>query len=192
MKKQWNYEQKAALASIVLWFAAGLLAGVLLSNIGFWQNQEDAYLWGLYTLENMKNASRKTRGYFNYLLMHRYSVYLAVLLSSCTPFSRHIITCFLLLVGFSFGFLSGSVFLLGGMSGIVTMWAAMMPHALCYIPAKCMLLFRIYCMKGMLFRRTRQEVKGFFLLSLEGIALMFLGILAEYQLAPELLKYFLQ
>lgn len=192
MKKQWDYEQKAALVAILLWFAGGLLAGVLLSNIGFFQNQDEAKLWGFYTLENMEHAGRKTRAYFYYLLMHRYSVCLAILLSACTPFSRHIVICFLLLTGFSFGFLSGTVFLLGGMNGILTMWAAMVPHVFFYMPAQLMLLFRIYCMKGMLFRRTRQEVKGFFFLSLGVIALVFLGILAEYRLTPELLKYFLQ
>lgn len=192
MKKQWDYEYRAALVSIILWFAVGLIAGTLLSNIGHFQNQEDAKLWTYYALGNMTDNSSKNSGYFYYLLVHRYSVYLAILLSACTPFSRHIIICFLLAAGFSFGFLSSTVFLLDGMKGIFTMWSAMMPHALCYIPVHLMLLIRVYGMKGMLFRQTGQEVKDFFLFSLEGIVIMFIGVLAEYWLAPELLKLFLQ
>lgn len=190
MKKQWDYEQKAVFVVFVLWFAAGLVAGVLLANAGFFQNQEDAKLWGIYTLENIKGVSRKGSRYFYFLLVRRYCVYLAILLSACTPFAKRMVVCFLLLSGFSFGFLSGTVVLLGGMHGIAAMWAAMLPYALCYIPAQLTLLFRVYCMNGMLFRKSRKEVRTFFLVSLGGIVLLFIGISMECGIVPALWNLF--
>ena len=180
-------------------FWIGVLAGIIVMNLGKSILLDDTGLLDEYTLYHMKYMTVDSGALFYYVLWMRMKAALIMIVFATTYLGMAYCTGITAWYGFSFGAFASALMMQYGLKGIVFGVLSVFPQMLLYIPAAMVLLrWCVRLNRSIYFQRNQTaEVEKNVPLSsrivrLLGIlGLVLLGCLAEGFINPEIMEWLL-